>query len=272
MALSSNGLSAYVANQGGNDVLQFNLDPFTGALSPKSPATVATSSGEWLTLSPDGASAYVTNYSDNTVSQYNIDPLTGTLSPMNPATGATGPTPYGITVGPFPADSDLALDKPSNVPVDATSPAGATVTYTNPAAHDEDLSTVTVNCTPASGSTFAIGDTTVTCTATDTDGDTNSPATQMFNVHVKGAGEQVTDLDNAVLGVGPGTGLATKVGLVQSDLSANDTVHACGALTAFINQVIAQTGKSIPPGMGPGHAGSLKAAAQQIQAVIPCMS
>jgi 6-phosphogluconolactonase (cycloisomerase 2 family) len=104
MALSSNGQSAYVANQLENDVLQYNLDPFTGALSPKSPPTVATSNGVWIALSPDGASAYVTNYSDSTVSQYKIDPLTGTLLPMNPATVATGPTPLGITVGPFPAN------------------------------------------------------------------------------------------------------------------------------------------------------------------------
>jgi hypothetical protein len=140
------------------------------------------------------------------------------------------------------------------------------VTYTNPAATDENLATVTVGCLPASGSTFAIGDTTVTCTATDTDGDLNSPVKKTFNVHVKGAAEQLADLANAVKGVGPGTSLADKVASIQADLAANDTKDACGTLNAFINEVKAQSGKKIPA----GTAASLIASAQQIEAVIGC--
>jgi hypothetical protein len=169
-------------------------------------------------------------------------------------------------------DHDLALAQPSDLTganaVNATSPAGAVVTYTNPVASDESLSTVTVSCLPASGSTFAIGDTTVTCTATDTDGDKNSPVQNSFNVHVKGAAEQLSDLANAVTGVGPGTSLADKVASVQSDLAANDTGDACGTLNAFINEVNAQTGKHIKADM----AASLIDAAQRIEAVIPCTS
>ena len=169
-------------------------------------------------------------------------------------------------------DHDLALAQPSDLTgvnaVNATSPAGAVVTYTNPVASDESLSTVTVNCLPASGSPFAIDDTTVTCTATDADGDTNSPVQKSFNVHVKGAAEQLSDLANAVTGVGPGTSLADKVASVQSDLAANDTGDACGTLNAFINEVNAQTGKHIKADM----AASLIEAAHRIEAVIPCTS
>jgi hypothetical protein len=61
---------------------------------------------------------------------------------------------------------------PANIEKAATSPAGAEVTYTNPTATDIVDGTVPVMCAPASGSTFAIGETTVTCTATDSHGNT----------------------------------------------------------------------------------------------------
>jgi hypothetical protein len=166
---------------------------------------------------------------------------------------------------PLVTDSDLALTVPSDRTLNATGPGGATVAYTVTAS-DENLATVTVTCSPKSGSTFAIGTTTVTCTATDTDGDANSPVQKTFNVHVKGAAEQLGDLANMVNGVGPGASLAGKIGLIQSSLAAGDTSGACGALTAFINQVNAQTGKSISP----ATAATLIADAQQIEAVIPC--
>jgi hypothetical protein len=59
---------------------------------------------------------------------------------------------------------------PANIEKAATSPAGAEVTYTNPTATDIVDGTVPVVCAPASGSTFAIGETTVKCTATDSHG------------------------------------------------------------------------------------------------------
>ena len=46
-------------------------------------------------------------------------------------------------------------------------PSGAVVTYVKPTASDIVDGTVTVNCAPASGSTFPIATTTVNCTATD---------------------------------------------------------------------------------------------------------
>jgi HYR domain len=163
-------------------------------------------------------------------------------------------------------DSDLTLAQPSDVTVDATSPAGAAVTYPTPAASDEDLATVTVQCAPASGSTFAIGDTTVTCTATDTDGDTNSPVQVTFNVHVKGAADQLSDLYTATRGLGSGTSLVTKVAAVESYLTSGDTTDACGTLRAFINQVQGQSGRSMPA----STATTLVSSAQQIEAVIGC--
>ena len=66
------------------------------------------------------------------------------------------------------------------VTAEATSSAGAVVTYTVTANDDAD-GTVAVACSRASGSTFPIGTTPVTCTATDSSGNL---ATGTFNVVV----------------------------------------------------------------------------------------
>lgn len=70
---------------------------------------------------------------------------------------------------------------PETVTVTATSAAGAAVTYAAPTATDDVDGPVAVVCTPASGSTFPIGETTVTCSATDSSGNT---ATATFQVNV----------------------------------------------------------------------------------------
>ena len=63
----------------------------------------------------------------------------------------------------------------------ATSPLGAVVTYAVPTATDlgEPLAVV---CEPASGGTFAIGDTVVTCTATDAAGNASTTARSTVTV------------------------------------------------------------------------------------------
>ena len=81
-------------------------------------------------------------------------------------------------------DNDLGLtNMPANITTNATGPQGAVVTYTLPTVVDEDSPLPTASCTPASGSTFPIGTTTVTCTVSDSD-DTNSPVSQSFIVTV----------------------------------------------------------------------------------------
>ncbi|UHQ19967.1 HYR domain-containing protein [Lysobacter sp. KIS68-7] len=59
-----------------------------------------------------------------------------------------------------------ALTLPSTTTQEATSAAGAAVTFTA-TANDIVSGSVPVVCTPASGATFALGDTTVQCSATD---------------------------------------------------------------------------------------------------------
>jgi hypothetical protein len=74
------------------------------------------------------------------------------------------------------------IDSHLDVTAEATSASGATVTYTSPATHDAVDGDSTATCLPASGSTFALGDTTVTCNAQDAAGNDATPTT--FVVHV----------------------------------------------------------------------------------------
>lgn len=67
------------------------------------------------------------------------------------------------------------------VSADATSASGATVSFTVTATDNIDANPV-VTCTPASGSTFPIGPTTVSCTAKDASNNTSSPATFVVTV------------------------------------------------------------------------------------------
>ena len=63
----------------------------------------------------------------------------------------------------------------SPIRVNATSSSGAPVPYPQPSATDDVDGRIVPVCNPPSGSIFPIGDTTVTCTATDSSGNTAVP-------------------------------------------------------------------------------------------------
>jgi hypothetical protein len=95
------------------------------------------------------------------------------------AHGNTGSKSFKVTVQDTTGPT---IDAHADVTVTATSPSGAVVNYTSPATHDAVDGAGTATCTPLSGSTFAIGNTTVTCNATDAHGNAATPTT--FVVHV----------------------------------------------------------------------------------------
>lgn len=154
------------------------------------------------------------------------------------------------------------ISVPATITANATSAAGAIITY-SVSASDPDDTVASLSCAPASGSTFPIGTTTVNCSASDTHENTSAAS---FIVHVKSAAEQLADLQTAVTGIGPGTSLSDKVSLAQAALGRNDVRGACSTLTAFINQVKAQSGKGIPT----DTADTLIAEATRIRAVVGC--
>jgi hypothetical protein len=66
------------------------------------------------------------------------------------------------------------LTLPANITAEATSPAGAVVAYSDSASDDSGSGVAAFSSTPVSGSTFALGTTTVAVTATDFAGNTRT--------------------------------------------------------------------------------------------------
>jgi len=90
----------YVTNGGANTVSQYIVSS-TGALTPMTPAAVATgASPVGVAMDESGHYVYVSNEVDNTISQYTVGP-TGALSPMTTPTVATGVRPRGVVIDPL---------------------------------------------------------------------------------------------------------------------------------------------------------------------------
>ena len=154
------------------------------------------------------------------------------------------------------------LTVPAGITADATSPPGAVVSYTVSATDAVDPAPVVV-CTPLSGATFPIGETTVNCSATDASGNT---ATAAFVVYVRSAPEQLERLAAVVAGAGTGTSLADKIAEARGALAIGDTSGACSILAAFVREVSAQSDKHVPAATAVG----LTADAARISNVLDC--
>jgi DNA-binding beta-propeller fold protein YncE len=110
LVVSPNGKSAYVINAGDypspGSVSQYDIDPGSGALSPKTPRTVALDGNpRGIAVTPNSKSVYVTvatgNYGKNgSVSQFDVA-AGGRLVAKSPATVDTGADPTGIAVSPI---------------------------------------------------------------------------------------------------------------------------------------------------------------------------
>lgn len=113
----------------------------------------------------------------------------------------------------------------SDISVQSTSASGIVVTFATPTATDDRDGTDPVSCTPASGSTFTIGTTTVTCTATDAAGNT---ATSTFNV---GVTAPVTTVDT----VPPVIASSTDITVVLTTATATSSIVTYTVPTATDN-------------------------------------
>jgi hypothetical protein len=158
------------------------------------------------------------------------------------------------------------LNVPSTITVPATAPDGAVVAYTATATDNEDPSPV-VTCSPASGSMFPIGTTTVTCKSSDASGNVSQAS---FLVKVKGAVDQINDLIALVGSYGlPGKvkkKLDSKLSAAAGFLIQGQTNAACNKLTEFLKEVAKEAGNSVTK----EQAEELSTAAEQIKAVIGC--
>jgi hypothetical protein len=140
---------------------------------------------------PNGAavdfSASATDVVDGSV-PVTCDPSSGDTFPLGTTTvscsatdahGNTARGSFNITVVDTTAP---AIDAHPDITVTAQDIAGAVVNYTPPATHDVVDGDGVATCSPLPGTTFPIGDTIVTCTATDATGNQATPMT--FVVHV----------------------------------------------------------------------------------------
>jgi len=192
---------------------------------------------------------------DNPLPTVSCTPASGSTFPIGTTTvtctvsdsddtPSTASQTFTITVN----DSDLGLiNMPANITINATSPQGAAVTYTSPTATDEsgDSPAATVRCTPASGSTFAIGTTTVTCSATDSD-DTNSPVSQSFTVTVKPvlttSGKSVSTMEGSAFSGVVATGTDYGAGTLSATITWGDGSSSAGSVILATDGTYSVTG------------------------------
>jgi hypothetical protein len=145
-----------------------------------------------------------------------------------------------------------AIQAHADLVAEATGPGGATVTYTAPAANDSVDGSVSVICAPASGTVFALGHTTVTCTAHDTRNnvaqstfdvevrDTTAPVIQVSADMTVPSGTPVTFTATATDAV-DGTDAVTCVPASGATFPVGHTIVTCTAHDAAGNQAASQT-------------------------------
>jgi hypothetical protein len=153
---------------------------------------------------------------------------------------------------------------PATINQDATGPSGASVSFTATATDDDRrIPAPPVTCTSASGSTFAIGDTMVTCTATDSYGNVGRAS---FTVHVRGAAELFADAVAASRDVGPGNALLSAIERAEASFAAGNVAGSCKVLEDYLRLLQVYSGKQVAADL----AAKLTADARRIQAVVGC--
>ncbi|MFL5844440.1 MAG: HYR domain-containing protein [Solirubrobacteraceae bacterium] len=178
----------------------------------------------------------------------------------------TGSASFTITVLDRTAP---AVGRHADLTTEATAASGAPVEFEAPTAHDVVDGSVAVTCAPASGSTFALGITTVKCSATDGAGNTG---TSTFEVQVQdttapviadhpGVRKEATGADGAVVSFGrpaasdlvdgdmtaacdPASGSTFRLGSSTVTCSVTDS-HGNKATSSFIVEVVDTTAPDV---------------------------
>ena len=155
----------------------------------------------------------------------------GTTTVTCSATDAAGNTSTGtfdVTVQDTTPPDISGM--PSNITKEATDPSGATASWSAPTTRDTVDGTVGVTCTPDSGSTFALGTTTVNCSATDAAGNTTRGS---FNVTVVAARDTTAPMVFSTNPVDNGT-MTNRANNVTATLS--EDVQNVNTSTFFLKQ------------------------------------
>ena len=223
-----------------------------------------------------GADSFITNptgavYDASGTDQVSIGSTASAGDYVTKCTGGDPGSNYtisGYTPGTFTVQDTTApvVTVPASMTLEATDPAGATATFSATASDAVDGPSG-ATCVPASGSTFAIATTTVTCSATDAAGNTGSAS---FTVMVKSASTQLTDLQAKVqslpLDPTPRKNLQSILQNAQAAADKGNIPAACDKLTSFVSQVQALSGKKVAT----PDADGLLVDARRIMAVLGC--
>ena len=192
-------ITVTTSTTGGKTGSKYSEDSFTVTVT--APAAPADTTAPVLNLPADiteeatGANGAAVTYSAGATDDVDgniaaqCTPASGSTFPLGEttvncsATDAANNTANGsFKVNVVDTTAPSLSNVPANMSATATSSAGAVVNYTNPTATDLVDPNPVVTCLPASGSTFAVGTTQVSCTAKDATGNTSTPST--FNVTV----------------------------------------------------------------------------------------
>jgi hypothetical protein len=146
-----------------------------GLVNPSGAVSVGDGNDQAFTITPD------TNYEvdDVLVDGASVGPvLTYTF------TNVTADHTLGVTFAAVPVIDTIAPTIASHLDIteEATGPSGAVVSYVSPGVTDDTDPPSTAICAPLSGSTFALGDTLVTCNASDGAGNLATPVTFTITV------------------------------------------------------------------------------------------
>lgn len=187
------------------------------------------------------------------------------------AAGNTGEASFQLTVQDT---TPPVVTVPGAIAVDATSPAGAVVTFDAWATDTVD-GTTAADCEPPSGATFPIGDTTVRCGKRDASGNLAVP--QSFTIHVRDGAEQIERLRALVASFSLHPGVARPIDAhLRNALRAMgkrppNKRAACAELAVVIQKVTAQAAKAKPkPKLSAAQAAAILDAAKRIRAVTSC--
>jgi|GEM_PF-1311810 len=163
--------------------------------------------------------------------------------------------------------SSLHIEVPDDLAVEATSASGAVVEFSASANDTDSGDAVPVVCDHASGDTFPLGDTVVSCTATHTDGTTDA---RSFTVSVRDTTAPVVAIELAAASFEAGGGGAAAIrytvaadDAVDGSVAAScdvadgavrgigDTVIRCTATDAAGNQQTATATATVADTVGP---------------------
>jgi X-Pro dipeptidyl-peptidase len=161
----------------------------------------------------------------------------------------TGGAQAAAGTGAFVADTTAPVlaDHP-NVTILSSDPTGATLAYTNPAATDTQDPNPTVTCSPASGTRVPISTLTVTCRATDANGNTSAPKSFVVAVSFAAQGG-VSGSVPATLGLTLGT--PASFGPFTPGLDQDYTTTETASVTSTAGD--ATLSVSDPDAANPGH-------------------